>query len=109
MLVTVLCFSVSHFHSVRVCVEVFPGGNYDAKQDDSFPSTAVRETFEETGLLITEPSPSNLPDQVVNEARQAILSNRMPFRAFLDEHRLKIHEKSLLPFTQWITPVTSPK
>jgi hypothetical protein len=58
---------------------------------------------------MTEPSPSKLPDQVVNEARQAILSNRLSFRAFLDEHHLKIDEKSLLPLTQWITPVTVTK
>ncbi|KIP12328.1 hypothetical protein PHLGIDRAFT_113803, partial [Phlebiopsis gigantea 11061_1 CR5-6] len=33
-------------------MHVFPGGNFDAAQDGDLATTAVRETFEETGLLL---------------------------------------------------------
>ncbi|EEB91528.1 hypothetical protein MPER_10095 [Moniliophthora perniciosa FA553] len=58
-------------------VTVFPGGNYDKYQDESFQMTAIRETFEES-----------------DEARYTIQSQKLPFRTFLDEHGLKAEPSS---------------
>ncbi|KAI0076438.1 hypothetical protein K474DRAFT_1755942 [Panus rudis PR-1116 ss-1] len=87
---------------------VFPGGNYDSAQDDSLVVTAVRETFEETGLLIV-PSTNLPPDAEMDKARDAIHSRRSLFKDFLAKHKLSIEAGSLLPFTQWITPTTVPR
>ncbi|KAK1220409.1 hypothetical protein PQX77_016839 [Marasmius sp. AFHP31] len=93
-------------------VTVFPGGNYEKDQDESFEMTAIRETFEESGLLIATPKSRDgrLPtDSVLDEARHAIHSQKVLFRTFLDKHGLKADADSLMPFTQWITPVGAPR
>ncbi|KAF8226796.1 hypothetical protein L208DRAFT_1453858 [Tricholoma matsutake] len=88
-------------------VHVFPGGNVDKQQDDSSRITAIRETFEESGLLIASPisnSSTPLSDHDLDEARRNIHEQRLLFRTFLAGHRLKADTDSLLPFTQWVTP-----
>ncbi|KAG1754326.1 NUDIX domain-containing protein [Suillus lakei] len=65
-------------------LHVFPGGNFDAKQDTSLRWTAIRETFEEAGLLLAlSDTPSTLLDVDFTQAREAT---------------------ALLPFTTWVTP-----
>lgn len=76
--------------------------------------TAIRETFEESGLLIASPSDKNSnssipPDSVLDEARLAVHAQKKNFVHFLNEHGLKADTQSLLPFTAWITPVGPPK
>lgn len=90
--------------------KVFPGGNYDKKQDESFPMTAIRETFEESGLLIASSADSSgvsPDDSVLDEAREAIHSEKISFQSFLARYGLKADVASLLPFTEWITPPNS--
>lgn len=70
--------------------------------------TAVRETFEETGLLVV-PSTNLPPDAELDEARESIHSRRSLFKDFLAKYHLRIEPDSLLPFTQWITPPTVPR
>lgn len=102
--------------------KVFPGGNYDPRHDSTFADTAVRETFEETGLLLaTTPltdstnSVSNyskgiqLNDQDLNVGRESIHSHKETFKGFLTRHGLKVDESSLLPFSQWVTPPNYPR
>ncbi|KAK7694023.1 hypothetical protein QCA50_003599 [Cerrena zonata] len=89
---------------------VFPGGNVDSDQDDSFVTTAVREAFEETGLLLVSPDKGKLPsDSDLDAARDAIHSRKLMFKDFLNQHGLSIDERSLLPFTQWVTPPMVPR
>jgi 8-oxo-dGTP pyrophosphatase MutT (NUDIX family) len=74
--------------------------------------TAIRETFEESGLLIASPrSPGGRlpPDTVLDEARHTIHRQKLPFQTFLDQHGLKADTESLMPFTEWITPVGAPR
>lgn len=95
---------------VMTNLKVFPGGNYDEKQDESLTMTAIRETFEESGLLVASFSNSNIPDDVVlDEARQRIHSQKLLFQTFLAEHQMRADVSSLLPFTQWITPKAVPR
>ncbi|GLB34792.1 putative NUDIX domain containing protein [Lyophyllum shimeji] len=89
-------------------VHVFPGGNLDKKQDVSLATTAIRETFEESGLLLasaTSGSATVLSDAVLDEARMNIHAQKLNFQTFLSNHQLVPDTNSLLPFTQWITPV----
>ncbi|TFK76361.1 hypothetical protein BDN72DRAFT_867345 [Pluteus cervinus] len=91
-------------------VHVFPGGNYDSEQDDSFGITAIRETFEESGILLATSTTGVMPpDSVLEVARRAIHSRKMTFKSFLEEHKLKPNVDSLLPFTEWITPPNAPR
>lgn len=93
-----------------VLVQVFPGGNFDKKQDKSLAMTAIRETFEESGLLLassSSPSVSLLAD--LDEARHEIHHQKLLFQKFLQSKNLEADVESLLPFTQWITPVGSPR
>jgi 8-oxo-dGTP pyrophosphatase MutT (NUDIX family) len=86
---------------------VFPGGNFDKKQDASLGITAIRETFEESGLLLTSSSSNSgkvVPEHVLDEARRNIHEQRLLFNTFLNEHELIADTALLLPFTQWITP-----
>ncbi|KZT09784.1 uncharacterized protein LAESUDRAFT_520859 [Laetiporus sulphureus 93-53] len=91
-------------------VHVFPGGNYDEKQDDTLELTAIREVFEETGLLLASSSANRWPsDAELDDSREAIHAQRQLFRDFLSRFTLTPDTSSLLPFTQWITPPTMPR
>ena len=94
--------------------QAFPGGNFDPKQDaDDFRMTALRETFEETGILLVEQTTAQNaalpePEQLAAE-RLAIHSRTDPrtFPDFLSDHRLRPPVDSLVPFSQWVTPETA--
>lgn len=76
--------------------------------------TALRETFEETGILLVDqpaqdaPLPLPKPEQLAAE-RLAIHSRTDPltFPDFLSRHHLRLPVDSLVPFSQWITPETA--
>ena len=102
---------------------MFPGGNYD-EGDGSYRVTAIRETFEETGLLLaqkkcsirgssaSEQSPAGVPklnQDALNRARQSILLGQTVFSKFLSGSGLTPTVDELLPFTEWITPVQAPR
>jgi 8-oxo-dGTP pyrophosphatase MutT (NUDIX family) len=59
---------------------------------------AVRETFEETGVLLTDP-PAQLPAAVAD-----VEEGRVPFGDLLREHGLTVDAGALRPWARWITP-----
>jgi 8-oxo-dGTP pyrophosphatase MutT (NUDIX family) len=54
----------------------------------SYKDTAIRETFEETGILLAEPkSGDTLPsDQLLDAARKLIHAGKLKFATFLREN-----------------------
>jgi 8-oxo-dGTP pyrophosphatase MutT (NUDIX family) len=100
---------------------VFPGGRVDdADADLPFGSTnatdvatrfgcderlaralvgaAVRETFEETGVLLTTPTAD------LSAYRTEVEAGAVGFAELLHEHGLAIDAASLRPWARWITP-----
>jgi len=77
--------------------------------------TAIRETFEESGLLLASLTPSSAPttvpleEAVLEEARNEIHQQKLLFQNFLQSKNLEANVGSLLPFTQWITPAGQPR
>ncbi|TQS34248.1 hypothetical protein Golomagni_05376 [Golovinomyces magnicellulatus] len=112
---------------------VFPGGNVDAFHDGEVPEQgnperhqdsmvyrmcAIRETFEETGILLAKKDGKllDLPESERDEARKLIHGNKVKFSDWLksvggepDTDANDLGVAGLLPFTRWITPLPTPK
>jgi 8-oxo-dGTP pyrophosphatase MutT (NUDIX family) len=99
---------------------VFPGGSVDASDADRptglaadagpdgvpdadrLVTAAVRELFEEAGVLLatgTLPAP-----QVLDRARDDLAAHRTSLAAFLAAHDLSLDTGLLRPWARWITP-----
>jgi len=70
--------------------------------------TVIRETFEETGLLLASATsdvpPPNLNEAALDASRESIHTGKTLFNDFLKQYALSVDVKALLPFTEWITP-----
>lgn len=110
---------------------VFPGGNLAENHDGPVPPPgdatrhedslayrlgAIRETFEESGILLarsksggTDGGLLNLPAAERDAARKAIYNNEVRFTEWLDSVGGVADTAGLHPFTRWITPPATPK
>jgi 8-oxo-dGTP pyrophosphatase MutT (NUDIX family) len=118
---------------------VFPGGSVDARDaDPSIADTgwagpapadfghllgvpadraralvcaAVRETFEESGVLLAGPSPAELvPDRAdLARDRRALLDGSLSLSELLSRRGLLLRADLLTPWARWITPEISPR
>ena len=73
---------------------------------------AVRETFEECGVLLASPAPSGpaLPDaQTLLADRVALLAGAVSLRELLHRRGLVLRADLLTPWARWITPEASPR
>jgi hypothetical protein len=98
---------------------VFPGGpdpaewgrDLDAPADvaRALVCAAVRETFEESGVLLAGPTASTLVEDTSGpdwEAdRQALLDHSLSLAGFLGRRGLVLRSDLLRPWARWITPV----
>lgn len=76
---------------------VFPGGALDegdAALGDPWLVAAIRETFEECGVLLTEPAPP----------AEALADRERDFAGLLAEYGLRVNFAALHPFAHWVTP-----
>lgn len=88
---------------------VFPGGAISSTDNEStspLKLCAIRETFEETGLLLTTPPPPQSVLAGAQAARTEIHAGRLSFTEYLSLHGLEPAVDQLVPFTKWITPKT---
>jgi 8-oxo-dGTP pyrophosphatase MutT (NUDIX family) len=115
---------------------VFPGGSVDERDADpqtgwagptpadwasqlgtsperarALVCAAVRETFEEAGVLLAGPSPVALVDDSADlaEDRQGLLEGSTSFGELLGRRGLMLRTDLLTPWARWITPEASPR
>ncbi|GKT42905.1 putative Nudix hydrolase [Colletotrichum spaethianum] len=110
---------------------VFPGGNLDAFHDGKIPPNdarerhedgyayrlgAIRECFEETGILLATKKDSddrstliNVSSAVRDRARKQIHGGKVRFSDWVDSLGGVPDTGRLIPFTRWVTPTNVPK
>ncbi|RFU32748.1 hypothetical protein B7463_g3612, partial [Scytalidium lignicola] len=108
---------------------VFPGGNLSALQDGPIPSPsdprrhldspiyrlgAIRECFEESGILLAKRNDGSGRLLEVDEAereraRKDIHAGRVKFNDWVEKQGGIVDLDSLLPFTRWVTPNNIPR
>ena len=82
-----------------------------AEQALALVCAAVRETFEESGVLLAGPSPAELirDSAALEPDRQALLDGAMSLGELLASRGLKVRADLLTPWARWITPEVSPR
>lgn len=75
---------------------------------------ALREAFEETGLLVARhadgsPAPSAAEDERVARARDRVLADEDAFATVLGELDLRLDGSAVAYIAHWITPVVEPR
>ncbi|KAF2276612.1 uncharacterized protein EI97DRAFT_377470 [Westerdykella ornata] len=108
---------------------VFPGGALSPEHDGDIPAVdsplrhrdgpayrmaAIRETFEECGILLAKHKDSGkllsgLSDAEREQGRRAVHSGKTTFPDLLARWNAVPDTESLIPFTRWITPPNVPK
>ncbi len=110
---------------------VFPGGKNDTQDGDAawdvlapvsaqhpprpYWVSALRETFEETGLLLAERVGNNEEitaadaARITKDAQLAIARGERTFADLIATEGLRLATNRLVPFAHWITPPTMPK
>ena len=109
----------------------FPGGSVDPRDVDvdwvapahrlglpdaearAVACAAVREVFEETGVLLAGRTPDDLLPDVSGpdweEARRAVEAREVGFADLLRERGLVLRADLLVPWARWITPEFEPR
>ncbi len=102
-------------------MHVFPGGALDGGDADprafgrSRPAGesadqltarigAVRELFEEAGVLLAEPRRGSIDPKATDEARGSLLSNRHSIAQVAEDLDVDLRTDRLLPLSRWVTP-----
>ncbi|PNS20953.1 hypothetical protein CAC42_2884 [Sphaceloma murrayae] len=107
---------------------VFPGGNVSPFHDGELPPpedaarhqdsetyrlAAIRETFEESGILLAKNNGFGrlieVDDAAREEGRHLVHSNKVDFRKWLAGKGGRADTENLIPFTRWVTPTNLPK
>src|SRR5262249_56575259 len=74
---------------------------------------AVRETFEESGVLLAGPSPDSVVADTTGEDweadRQALLDRSLSLAEMLGRRDLIVRSDLLRPWSPWITPAVQPR
>jgi 8-oxo-dGTP pyrophosphatase MutT (NUDIX family) len=70
---------------------------------------AIRETFEESGLLLTSPPAHEIKALDINHWRKQVHDDASQFRVMCDKFKILPAVDKLVPFSNWITPVHEKK
>jgi 8-oxo-dGTP pyrophosphatase MutT (NUDIX family) len=95
--------------------ELYSGGEGLDAADLSFRIAAVRETFEESGILLARPQGSTaLVDakratEIEAGHRAALCESKTTFPKVLADNKLSLALDELVPYAHWITPEGMPK
>jgi 8-oxo-dGTP pyrophosphatase MutT (NUDIX family) len=102
-------------HEIIASPELYSGGEGLEAEDLSFRIAAIRETFEESGILLARPQGSKLlvdakrAAEIEANSRVALSENRTTFRDVLVENAVVLALDVLVPYAHWITPEMMPK
>jgi 8-oxo-dGTP pyrophosphatase MutT (NUDIX family) len=86
---------------------VFPGGKVDP-EDRSPEEAAIRELFEEAGVLLVVGGTA-LEQEQLDRWRRELNAGAVRFRALLERERLEPDLSRLHPWARWVTPSVEPK
>ncbi|MFI1913411.1 NUDIX hydrolase [Nocardia sp. NPDC020380] len=83
----------------------------DAARAQALVCAAVRETFEECGVLLAGPTADSVVSDtsVYAEARGRLERRELSFAQFLTRENLVLRADLLRPWDHWITPVVEPR
>jgi 8-oxo-dGTP pyrophosphatase MutT (NUDIX family) len=102
-------------HGIIAHPELYSGGEEHGADELSFRIAAIRETFEESGILLARPEGSKALIEAkraaaIEAANRADLSEgRTSFLQVLAENALVLALDELVPYAHWITPTGMPK
>src|SRR4051794_17042595 len=95
--------------------ELYSGGEGLDASSLSFRIAAIRETFEESGILLARPRGSNSLVKARRAAeieavhRAALCEGKTTFLNVITEHEMLLALDELVPYAHWITPEGMPK
>jgi 8-oxo-dGTP pyrophosphatase MutT (NUDIX family) len=102
-------------HDIVTRPELHSGGDGLGAADSSFRIAAIRETFEESGILLAKPRGSTaLVDatragEIEALNRTALCEGKTTFSKILADNGLLLALDELVPYAHWITPEGMPK
>jgi 8-oxo-dGTP pyrophosphatase MutT (NUDIX family) len=91
------------------------GATFDAPPDlaRALVCAAVRETFEESGVLLAGPSAGSVVEDTTSEEweadRHALLDRSVSLAGLLSRRGLVLRADLLRPWSRWITPIMEPR
>jgi 8-oxo-dGTP pyrophosphatase MutT (NUDIX family) len=85
--------------------------NTSAERASALVCAAVRETFEESGVLLAGPSPTELVQDsaALTLDRRALLDGSCSLAELLNRRGLVLRADLLTPWARWVTPEFSPR
>jgi 8-oxo-dGTP pyrophosphatase MutT (NUDIX family) len=95
--------------------ELYSGGAGLDETELSFRIAAIRETFEESGILLARPRGSNIlvdakrASEIEAGHRTALCEGKTSFRQVLTDSGMTLALDLLVPYAHWITPEGVPK
>lgn len=70
---------------------------------------AIREAFEESGLLLSDPPAHTIKELDVELWRHKVHDDATQFKVMCDQYNIKPAVDTLVPFSNWITPLHEKK
>jgi 8-oxo-dGTP pyrophosphatase MutT (NUDIX family) len=95
--------------------ELYGGGDGLDEEAISFRIAAIRETFEESGILLARPSGSKAlvdakrASEIEAASRAALCEGKATFLKILTDNGMLLALNELVPYAHWITPEGMPK
>ena len=95
--------------------ELYTGGEGLDAAELSFRIAAIRETFEESGILLARPKGSkslvdaNRAGEIEAAHRADLCANKITFLKVLTDNGMLLSLDELVPYAHWITPEGMPK
>ncbi|QQO17625.1 NUDIX hydrolase [Bradyrhizobium diazoefficiens] len=95
--------------------DLYSGGEGLSEADRGFRIAAIRETFEESGILLARSKGTGMAvdarraGEIADKHRVALNEHKISFLDILDDNGLQLALDTLVPYAHWITPEGMPK